>query len=77
MAEWEIDPTPGAILELAAAIRELAAAMRPPAPEPEPEYHCPKCGSPRWECGGMGRGFKKCLDCGEIGEEIADATSNP
>lgn len=65
-----------AMLEIAAAIRELAAAMRPPEPEPEPEYRCAHCGSPKWKEGGMGFGFKKCLDCGELGDAI-DAAGNP
>jgi len=61
--------TSDAMKDLAAAIRELACAIRPPA-EPEPEYHCERCGSPRWEAGGMGDMFKKCTDCAYIGEKI-------
>lgn len=59
-----------AMKDLAAAIREHTAAMFPPK-EPEPEYRCANCGSPKWAApGGMADRFKKCSDCGAVGDPI-------
>jgi len=62
-----------AIRDLAAAVREHTARMFP-VEQPTKGYHCEHCGSPQWKAGGMGMAFRQCLDCGEIGEKIENAS---
>ena len=65
----ELNNLAEAINNLSAAIREQTKAMFPPQQE-EPPYRCAECGSPLWEPGGQAEAFKKCRDCGTIGDLI-------
>lgn len=75
----EMEMVARGLYEVANAIREtgqlIYAAMMYPyrqggESEEMPRYRCEKCGSPKWAPGGMGDGFRKCLDCGSIGDKI-------
>ena len=76
MTEYEVDALNRGFYKIANAIREagkeIAAAIRLPYEQEkeQPEYLCERCGSPRWEAGGMGDMFKKCTDCANIGDKI-------
>lgn len=57
------------LADIAAAIREMTAGPE----QEEPEYRCINCGSPKWGPGGQAEAFRKCLDCGKIGDLINES----
>ena len=70
--------------ELARAIRDAGEAiarailgyyreLQAPAVSPGDGWNCEGCGSPNWEPGGQASAFRKCRECGSIGEAIDNA----
>lgn len=57
---------------IAASIREYCELVKGSLPGSDggTGWHCEACGSPNWAPGGQADAFRKCLDCGHIGEAI-------
>ena len=71
----DMDALTAAICDLVTAYRERTKLMIPQAQAP-PDVHCANCGSPKWRPGGMGQQFRKCQDCGTIGDTIDEPSDD-
>ena len=72
MSDAQVVALRKAALSVGAAVSALLAQLDAVAAEPvmQPMAICANCGSSKWEPGGMGSLYRRCADCGTVGDPI-------